>query len=92
MSTAIERTEGSRLRITGRLTMGGVTQDIALDGRIGDAPASDRLTLGLCGSLSHRAFGIGTQALAANRVILAHKVRILAELSIVRFDVTEEEA
>jgi polyisoprenoid-binding protein YceI len=92
VSTAIECVEESRLRITGRLTIRGVTQDITLEGRVRAPSGSDRRTLELRGSLSHRAFGVGTDALAANRVILGHKVKILAELCVVKAEATREAA
>jgi polyisoprenoid-binding protein YceI len=90
VSTAIECGEDSRFRIAGRLTIRGVTQDIALEGRVRAPAGSDRLTLEMRGSLSHRAFGVGTDAHAANRVILGHKVKILAELSVVKAEATRE--
>jgi polyisoprenoid-binding protein YceI len=91
-STAIEPLGDQRFRVAGRLTIRGVTQDIGLEGRVRDVPRSDRRTLELRGSLSHRAFGVGIQALAANRVILGHNVRILAELSVVKAEATREAA
>ena len=91
-STDIEALGDQRFRVGGRLTICGVTQDIGLEARVRDVPRSDRRRLELRGSLSHRAFGVGTRALAAHRVILGHKVMILAELSVVKSEATREAA
>jgi polyisoprenoid-binding protein YceI len=84
-SNAIEHVEGSRFRIVGELTIRDVTHEIDLDATVGelmhDANGDEVIALELRGRLSQRAFGIGSQTLAANRVLLRDTIKIAADVT-----------
>lgn len=91
-STAIEQLGDRRFRILGELEILGVTHDIELEAvahtNSDDGSESARTTLELRGELSHRALGVGRQALQASRVLLGDKIKIAADISVAKYAAT----
>ncbi len=90
-SRQINRLDSSRFRIVGDLTMRGVTHEIELDAQpkaaTRDASGNRRIALELHGELNRRQFGFTwNQALETGGVLVADKVRIALEISVVQID------
>jgi polyisoprenoid-binding protein YceI len=88
-STRIERLERSRLQIVGKLTMRGISREIALEARFNEVPREDgveeRIELALRGELNRRDFGLSwNQALDTGGALLGNKVKIALEISAVK--------
>ncbi len=81
--------DGSHLRLTGDLTIRGVTNEVTLEGSV-EGPATDpwggqRVGFELRGEVDREAFGLTwNQALEAGGVLVAKKVRIEVALQAVQ--------
>jgi polyisoprenoid-binding protein YceI len=82
-STSIDHVEGPRFRIVGALTIRRVTREIILESIV-YARTEQRMMLALHGQLSQRAFGVGRQALQANRVLLGDRIDVMADIALQR--------
>ena len=88
-STSVEQKGDDELRITGRLTMNGVTNDVTLDAEVlgtdVDPWGNDRVGLELRGQLSRGEYGMKfNQALGSGNMLVSDKVKIAIVLSLVR--------
>lgn len=95
-STAIEHLGGRRFRLVGQLTIRRVTREIELEAVVhsnrDDGSGDERTMLELRGEVSHRAFGVGRQALRASRAVLGNKIKIAAEISAAKTPATKAAA
>ena len=85
----VERLGGDRYRLTGVLTMHGVTNEIVLEaeetGRVRDPWGSDRIGFNAKGSLDRKDYGLTfNQALDAGGMLLGDKVDIAIEVEAVK--------
>ena len=77
------------LRLTGDLTMHGVTREVVLDvtgeGRVNDMEGNERAGFSARTKIDRTDFGLGwNQALEAGGVLVGNEVRILIEVELVR--------
>ncbi len=91
-STRIEYLDGGRFRITGDLTMRGVTVEIELDGQLNgtrrETGDNERIELVLRGEVNRRDFGLTwNQALETGGALLGNRVKIALEISAVKSEV-----
>ncbi|MNX16973.1 hypothetical protein D3C86_468490 [compost metagenome] len=88
-SRRIESLGGERFRVTGDLTMHGVTKELSLDAEL-SPPAKDpwgkmRRGVSLTGALNRKDFGLTwNQALETGGVLVDEKVKLEIELEIVQ--------
>ena len=89
-STKIEKGEGSKLKITGDLTMHGVTKPVVLDGELTAEvanPFSAAKTRGFSGSttINRKDFGLTwNKALESGGVIVGEEVKVAIEAEVVK--------
>jgi polyisoprenoid-binding protein YceI len=88
-STSIESTGGDELRITGDLTINGVTNEVVLDAELGgtevDPWGNDRVGLEATGQISRSDYGIKfNMALGSGNVAVGDKVRLSLDISAVK--------
>ena len=88
-STAIEQVDEETYRITGDLTIRGVTKEIVLDavtqGSDVDPWGNTRVGLEVVGQIDRTEFGLTwNQALESGGVLVGRKVKILLDISAVR--------
>jgi polyisoprenoid-binding protein YceI len=88
-STRIDAVDDETFRITGRLTMNGMTRDVALDAEVQgtdvDPWGNDRVGLEITGQLSRGEYGMKfNQALGSGNVLVADKVRLALDVSAVK--------
>ena len=88
-SKAIEPLDKENLRVTGDLTIRGVTQEIELavqvQGADTDPWGNERVALEATGSLSRAAYGMTfNQALGSGNMLVGDKVKLLASISAVK--------
>ena len=89
-STKIEKGEGSKLKITGDLTMHGVTKPVVLDGELTAEvanPFSAAKTRGFSGSttINRKDFGLTwNKALESGGVIVGEEVKVSIEAEVVK--------
>ncbi len=85
---AVEHVEGRRFRILGQLAIRDARHEIELDATIGRparaARGHESIRLELRGRLSQRAFGVGRQTLAANRVVVRDAIKVAADVTVVK--------
>lgn len=87
--------EGDRFRMIGDLTIRDTTMEVALDvlfeGRGMDPWGNERIGFGLTGEIDRRDWGLKwNQAIETGGVLVANKVKLEAEVQIVRQMVEEE--
>jgi len=90
-STRIEAVDDETFRITGDLTLHGVTKEIVLhadvQGTDVDPWGNDRVGLEISGQLSRGDFGMEfNQALGSGNMLVADKVKLALDISAVRQD------
>jgi polyisoprenoid-binding protein YceI len=88
-STRIEPAGDNTLRVTGNLTMHGVTKEITLDAHVVgvdvDPWGNQRVGLEVSGELSREDFGMTfNQALGSGNLLVGDKVRLALDISAVR--------
>jgi len=88
-STEIEALDGEEFRITGRLTIHGVTNEIVLDAEIQgtdvDPWGNERVGLEVTGQLSRGDYGIKfNQALGSGNMLVGDKVKLALDISAVK--------
>jgi len=88
-STKIENLDGEELRIAGRLTIHGVTNDVVLHADVGgtdlDPFGNERVGLEVTGVLARSDYGIKlTQALGSGNLVVGEKITLTLDLSAVR--------
>ena len=88
-STAIEEAGEDRFRITGDLTLHGVTRELVLDAEItgaGEDPwGNERVGLEVTGELNRGDYGMTfNQALGGGNVLVSDRVKLALELEAVR--------
>jgi polyisoprenoid-binding protein YceI len=88
-STRIENLDGEELRIAGRLTIHGVTNDVVLHADVGgtdlDPFGNERVGLEVTGVLARSDYGIKlTQALGSGNLVVGEKITITLDLSAVK--------
>ncbi|MGH3926892.1 MAG: YceI family protein [Pseudonocardiaceae bacterium] len=88
-SREIEPGPGGEFRVTGDLTMRGVTRAVVLDveetGRAQDPWGQERAAYSLRGKVDRTDFGLNwNQAMEAGGVLVSHDVRIAIEVELVR--------
>ncbi len=88
-STAIEAVDDETFRITGDLTMHGVTKPIVLEAEIQgtdtDPWGNDRVGLEITGTLSRKEYGMEfNQALGSGNLLVGDKVKIALDVSAVK--------
>lgn len=89
VSTSVTEAGDDELRIVGRLTMNGVTNDVELDAEVLGADVdpwgNDRVGLELRGQLSRGDYGMKfNQALGSGNMLVSDKVKIAIDVSLVR--------
>ena len=85
-SKSIEPVDDENLRVTGDLTIRGVTQEVELavevQGADTDPWGNERVALEVTGSLSREAYGMTfNQALGSGNMLVGDKVKLLASIS-----------
>ncbi|MDP2275666.1 MAG: YceI family protein [Archangium sp.] len=91
-STKIEKGEGSKLKVTGDLTMHGVTKPVVLDGELTAEvanPFSAAKTRGFSATttLNRKDFGLGwNKALEAGGLLVGEEVKVSIEAEVVKKD------
>ena len=90
-STRIEAVDDETFRITGDLTLHGVTKEIVLhadvQGTDVDPWGNDRVGLEITGQLSRGDYGMEfNQALGSGNMLVADKVKLALDISAVRQD------
>ena len=88
-SSAIERIDEETLRITGALTLHGVTREIELEAELGGVEVGpqgeERIGLELTGELSRRDFGMKfNAALGSGNAVVSDRVRLVLDVAAVR--------
>ena len=88
-STAIEALDDDSFRITGELTMHGVTNEIVLhatvEGTDTDPYGNERVGLEVTGELSRGDFGMKfNQALGSGNMLVADRVKLALDISAIR--------
>jgi polyisoprenoid-binding protein YceI len=88
-STKIENLDGEELRIAGRLTIHGVTNDVVLHADVGgtdlDPFGNERVGLEVTGVLARSDYGIKlTQALGSGNLVVGEKITLTLDLSAVK--------
>jgi len=88
-SRAIEPVDEESLRVTGDLTIRGVTQEVELEvevqGADTDPWGNERVALEATGSISREAYGMTfNQALGSGNMLVGDKVKVLASISAVK--------
>jgi polyisoprenoid-binding protein YceI len=88
-STKIEDLDGEELRIAGRLTIHGVTNDVVLHADVGgtdlDPFGNERVGLEVTGVLARSDYGIKlTQALGSGNLVVGEKITLTLDLSAVK--------
>jgi polyisoprenoid-binding protein YceI len=88
-STKIEPIDDESFRVTGNLTLHGVTNEITLDAEVQgtdiDPWGNERVGLEITGSLSRGDYGMKfNQALGSGNMLVADKVKIALDISAVR--------
>ncbi len=89
VSRNIAMSGGEAFKVTGDLTMHGVTKEVTLDGELSQAAKDPwgnmRRGVALSGSLNRKDFGLNwNQALEAGGVLVDEKVRLEIELELVQ--------
>jgi polyisoprenoid-binding protein YceI len=90
-STRIEPINEKTLRVTGNLTMNGVTKEITLDAQVlgvdVDPWGNQRVGLEVSGELSRGDFGMTfNQAMGSGNMLVGDKVRLALDISAVKQD------
>jgi polyisoprenoid-binding protein YceI len=88
-STAIEHLDEESFRITGNLTLHGVTQEVVLHADVQgtdiDPWGNERVGLEISGQLSRGAYGMTfNQALGSGNMLVADKVKLALDVSAVK--------
>lgn len=88
-STKIENLDGEELRIAGRLTLHGVTNDVVLHADVGgtdlDPFGNERVGLEVTGVLARSDYAIKlTQALGSGNLVVGEKITLTLDLSAVK--------
>ena len=89
-STKIEKGEGSKLKVTGDLTLHGVTKSVVLDGELANEvtnPFSGAKARGFSGTttINRKDFGLGwNKALEAGGVMVGEDVKVAVETELVK--------
>jgi polyisoprenoid-binding protein YceI len=88
-STKIEDLDGEELRIAGRLTIHGVTNDVVLHADVGgtdlDPFGNERVGLEVTGVLARSDYGIKlTHALGSGNLVVGEKITLTLDLSAVK--------
>jgi polyisoprenoid-binding protein YceI len=88
-STKIENLDGEELRIAGRLTIHGVTNDVVLHADVGgtdrDLFGNERVGLEVTGVLARSDYAIKlTQALGSGNLVVGEKIALTLDLSAVK--------
>ncbi|MEA2179375.1 MAG: hypothetical protein QOG77_2672, partial [Solirubrobacteraceae bacterium] len=88
-STRIEHVEGGTYRVTGDLTMKGVTKEVTMDASVegaGEDPwGAERVGVRVRGSVDRRDFGLTwQQPLTRGGVLVGEEIRIMIDVSAVR--------
>jgi polyisoprenoid-binding protein YceI len=88
-STKIENLDGEELRIAGRLTLHGVTNDVVLHADVGgtdvDLFGYERVGLEVTGVLARSDYGIKlTQALGTGNLVVGEKITLTLDLSAIK--------
>lgn len=88
-SKAVEPVDEEHLRVTGDLTIRGVTQEVELavevQGADTDPWGNERVALEASGSISRQAYGMTfNQALGSGNMLVGDKVKLLASISAVK--------
>jgi polyisoprenoid-binding protein YceI len=94
LSTRIERVSGDRYRLTGELTIHGVTRSIALEAEYGgrgkDPWGNERVGFTARGALDRKDFGlVWNQALETGGVLVSDRVELELEVQAVRAAATK---
>jgi polyisoprenoid-binding protein YceI len=89
LSTRIEKVSGDRYRLTGELTIHGVTRSIALEteygGRGKDPWGNERVGFTAKGAIDRKDFGlVWNQALETGGVLVSDRVELELEVQVVR--------
>ena len=88
-STKIEDLDGEELRIAGRLTIHGITNEVVLHADVGgtdlDLFGNERVGLEVTGVLARSDYGIKlTQALGSGNLVVGEKITLTLDLSAVK--------
>ncbi|HLI06720.1 MAG TPA: YceI family protein [Ktedonobacteraceae bacterium] len=91
-STKVEALGGNEYRVTGDLTMHGVTKQVTFDaeyqGQIKDAWGMQRAALTIKGSINRKDFGLNWNvALESGGVLVSEKVNVEIDLAVVQAEV-----
>jgi polyisoprenoid-binding protein YceI len=88
-STGIESLDEEKLRITGKLTIHGVTNDIVLHAEVQgtdtDPTGNERVGLEITGELSRGDYGMKfNQALGSGNLVVSDKVKLTLDISAIK--------
>lgn len=88
-STSVEQPDEETLKVTGNLTMNGVTNEVTLEGDIlgmdTDPWGNERVGVELAGQLSRGDYGMRfNQALGSGNMLVGDRVKIAVEMSLVK--------
>jgi polyisoprenoid-binding protein YceI len=86
-STRIEPAGDDRFRLTGDLTVKGITRPLTLDvqryGEINDERMGHRVAFSAEGQINRKDFGMEFDMLADNRLVVSHEIKIFVEAELV---------
>jgi polyisoprenoid-binding protein YceI len=86
-STSIEAAGEDRFRLTGDLTVKGITRPITLEvqryGEINDERMGHRVAFSAEGQINRKDFGMEFDMLADNRLVVSHEIKIYVEAELV---------
>ena len=86
-STRIERIGADTFRMTGDLTIKGITKPVTLQvrryGEINDQMMGHRISYTAEGEINRKDFGMEFDMLADNRLVVSHEVKIYVEVELV---------
>jgi polyisoprenoid-binding protein YceI len=95
-STGIEPTGDNTFRLTGDLTIKGITKPVSLQlnryGEINDPMMGHRVSFGAEGQINRKDFGMEFDMLADNRLVVSHEIKLFIETEIVEVKVPAEAA
>jgi polyisoprenoid-binding protein YceI len=95
-STGIEPTGDNTFRLTGDLTIKGITKSTSLQltryGELNDPMMGHRVSFGAEGQINRKDFGMEFDMLADNRLVVGHEIKIFIETEIVEQKVPAEAA
>jgi polyisoprenoid-binding protein YceI len=86
-STSIEPAGQDRYKLTGDLTIKGITKPITLDvqqyGEINDPRMGHRIAYSAEGQINRKDFGMEFDMLADNRLVVSHEIKLFVETELI---------